>query len=93
MVPFCPKNIFGLVEARVHAALAMPATLAAVGAIFQDLPALCPCTPVSRAERCKPCLVALVPTLGCSRPLPPSLLLLAPALSGIIMPGYVFLFK
>ena len=31
--------------AIVHAALAMPATLAALGAIFQAFPALCPCEP------------------------------------------------
>ena len=36
---------FGLVETRVHAALAMPTTLAALGAIFQACPALCPCEP------------------------------------------------
>ena len=42
MVPLCPKN-FGLVETRVHAALAMHATLAALGAIFQAFPALYPC--------------------------------------------------
>ena len=49
-----------------------------------------PVSPVSRADRCKPCPVALVPTLGCSRPLPRSLLLLAFALSGNIIPGYIF---
>ena len=49
-------------------------------------------SPVFRAEKCKPCPVALVPTLGCSRPLPPGLLLLASALSGNIRPGYVFFF-
>ena len=42
MVPLCPKNIFSLVETRVHAAFAMPATLAAPGAIFQASPAPCP---------------------------------------------------
>ena len=47
MVPPCPKKILGMVETRVHAALAMAATLAALGAIFQDFPALC---------RCEPCL-------------------------------------
>ena len=40
-----PKTMFGLVETRVHAALAMPATLAALGAIFQAFPAPCPCGP------------------------------------------------
>ena len=39
------KKTFGLVETRVHAALAMPATLAALDAILQALPALCPCEP------------------------------------------------
>ena len=39
------NKIFGLVEIRVHAALAMPATPAALGAIFQPFPALCPCEP------------------------------------------------
>ena len=47
-------------------------------------PLYVPVSPDSRAKRCKPCPVALVPTLGCSRPLPPSLLLLASALSGNI---------
>ena len=45
MVPHCPKFFFDLVETRVHAALAMPAALAALGAIFQAFPALCPCEP------------------------------------------------
>ena len=50
MVPLCPEMFFGLVETRVHAALAMHAALAALGAIFQAFPAqafpaLCPCEP------------------------------------------------
>ena len=45
MVPLCPQKILGLVETRVHAALAMPATLAALGVIFKTFPALCPCEP------------------------------------------------
>ena len=40
-----PKKKLVLVETRVHAALAMHATLAALGAIFQAFPALCPCEP------------------------------------------------
>ena len=44
MVPLCPKQILGLVETRAHAALAMPATRAALGAIFQASP-LCLCEP------------------------------------------------
>ena len=40
-----PQEIFRLVETRVHAALAMPATLAALGAIFQGFPSRCPCEP------------------------------------------------
>ena len=55
-----PLKKVGLVETRVHAALAMPATFAALGGISQAFPALCPC---------EPCPVALVPTLDCSRPL------------------------
>ena len=39
------QHIFGLVETRVHAALAMPAPLAALGAIFQAFPPLRPCEP------------------------------------------------
>ena len=39
------KCFSGLIETRVHAALAMPATLAALAAIFQAFPALCPCEP------------------------------------------------
>ena len=89
MVPIYPKQIV-LVETRVHAALAMPATLAAIGAIFKLSSLDVPVSPVSRAERCKPCPVALVPTLGSSRPLPPSLLLLASALSGNLIPGCLF---
>ena len=46
MVPlYPPHEIFGLVKTRVHVALAMPATLAALGVIFQSFPALCPCEP------------------------------------------------
>ena len=52
-----------------------------------------PVSPVSRAERCKPCPVALVSTLGRSRSLSLSLILLASALSGNIITGYVFFFK
>ena len=44
MVPLCPKNIFGLVETRVRAALVMHATHAALG--VQVFPALCPCEPL-----------------------------------------------
>ena len=40
-----PQKTIGLVEIRVHAVFAMPATLAALGAIFQAFPALCPCEP------------------------------------------------
>ena len=39
------NKVFSLVEPRAHAALAMPATLAALGAIFQAFPAVCPCEP------------------------------------------------
>ena len=39
------RKICGQVETRVHAALAIPATLAALGATFQAFPALCPCEP------------------------------------------------
>ena len=61
----------------------MTATLAALGAIFHAFPALCPCElRLSRGEM--QAVVALVPTLGCSRPLPLSLLPLASALSAII---------
>ena len=42
MVPLCPI-FFALFEIRVHAVLEMPTTLAALGAIFQAFPALCPC--------------------------------------------------
>ena len=60
MVPRCPKNntvlSLGLVETRVHAALAMPATLAALGAILQAFPALCPCEPrLPRGDQAVPC--------------------------------------
>ena len=42
---FAHNKIFGLVETRVHATLAMPATLATLVVIFQVFPALCPCEP------------------------------------------------
>ena len=45
MVPRFPKIVFGLVETRVHAALAMPAALAVLCAIFQAFPALRPFEP------------------------------------------------
>ena len=40
-----PKKICGLIETRVHAALAMHANLGALGAIFQAFPAPSPCEP------------------------------------------------
>ena len=86
-----PKISLGLVGTRGHDALAMPATLAALSAIFQAFPVLCLCKPRLQRGEMQACPVALVPTLGCSRPLLPSLLLVASALSGNIIPGYVFL--
>ena len=56
-------------------------------------PLYVPLSPVTRAERCKPCPVALVPTLGCFRSPPPSLLLLTCALSGSVIQGSVFILK
>ena len=69
------NKVFGLVETRVHAALAMPATLGALGSIPQALLALCPCGPrLPRGEmQAAPC-GARSNKIGCSRPLPPSLL-------------------
>ena len=84
----CQNKILRLIETRVHAALAMSATLAAVGAIFKLSTPYVLARPVFRAQRCKPCPVVLVSTLGCSRCLPPSPLLLASALSGNIIPRY-----
>ena len=67
-------------------------TLAELDAIFQAFLALRPFEPRrSRGERCKPCPVALVPTIGCFRPPPPSLLLLRFALSASIIPGSVIM--
>ena len=40
-----PQKYLALVETRVHAALAMHATLVALGAIFKAFPALCPSEP------------------------------------------------
>ena len=77
----------------VHTTLATHATLAtlaALGVIFQAFPALCPFEPRRPRRGCKPYPVALVPTLGCFRPPPPSLLLLTSALSGSIIPGSLY---
>ena len=50
------------------------------------LPPFClPVSPVTRAARCKPCPVALVPILGCSRPPARNLDLVRSAMSGSIM--------
>ena len=77
-----------------HATLTTHATLAlaALGVIFQAFPLYVPLSPVARAERCKPCLVTLTPTLCFFRPLTPGLLLTR-ALSGSILPGSVFMLK
>ena len=85
-----PKKMHGLVETRVHDALEMPATLAALGAIFGAFPALCPCEPrLPRGEmQAVPC--GARSNIRRSRPLPPRLLLLASALSGNIIPGMYF---
>ncbi len=60
---------------------------------FKLFPLYVPVSPVPRAERYKPCPVGLVLPLGCDRPQSPSLLLLASALSGHIIPGCIFWFK
>ena len=52
-----------------------------------------PVSPVAHAPRFKPCPVALVPTLGCSRPPARNLHLLRSALSGRIIPEYIFVLK
>ena len=56
-------------------------------------PLYAPLSPVDRGQRCRPCLLALVSTLGCFRPPPSSLLLLTSALSGSIIRGSVFRLK
>ena len=93
MVSLCPPKTFGLIETRVHAALAMPATLAPLGAIFQAFPALCPCEPRLPREEMQAVLCGVRSN---TRHLPASTtqpLLLASALSGNMRPRYVFLFK
>ena len=47
MVPLCSEKFYLLLfwSRLVHAALAMHATLDALGTIFQAYPALCPCEP------------------------------------------------
>ena len=91
MVPLCPNNIFGLVETRVHAALAMHATLAGLDAIFQAFPTLCPCEPrLPRGE------MQAVPCGACSnsRLLPASTSQPPPAgIRSVRKPRYRFLFK
>ena len=52
-----------------------------------------PVSPVARAARCKPCPVALVPTLGCSRPPARNLDLVRSALSGRIIPEDIFILE
>ena len=46
----------------------MPATLAALGAIFQAFPALCSCEPRLPRGEMQAVPMALVPTLGCPQP-------------------------
>ena len=58
------------------------------------LPPFCvPVSPVARAERCKPCPVALVPTLDRSRSPAHNLDLVRSALSGLIMPEDLYILK
>ena len=56
-------------------------------------PLYAPVSPVARAPRFKPCPVALVPTLGCSRPPTRNFYLLRSSLSGRIIPAYIYLFQ
>ena len=56
-------------------------------------PLYVPVSHVARAARCKPCPVALVSTLGCSRPPARNLDLLGSALFGRIIPEYIFILK
>ena len=87
------KIILGLVETCVYAALAMLATLAALGAIFKAFPALCPCElRLPRGE---------MQTVPCGARSNSRLLLAStsqPSTAGIryvgnLIPGYVFLCK
>ena len=69
MVPLCSIFFSSLLlfwSRFVHAALAMHATLATPSSKLSPL--YVPVSPVARAAKCKPCSVALVPTLGCCRP-------------------------
>ena len=75
----------------MHAALAMHATLAAPSSKLPPL--YVPVSPVARAARCKPCPIALVPTLGYSRPLAGNLDLLRSAPPGRLISGSIFILK
>ena len=87
MVPLCPpKNIWPGRDSRACCARDACHPRRARRHL-PSFPRSVPVSPVSSAERCKPCPVALV---RCSRPLLPNLLLLASALPGTIIPGYVF---
>ena len=92
MFPLCPENIY-LTWSRLACMLRSrcppPSPRSAPSSKLSPL--YVPVSPDSRAERCEPCPVALVPTVGCSRPLPLSLLL-ASALSGNIIQGYICIF-
>ena len=94
MVPLCPEKFSLLLlfwSRFMHAALTMHAILAAPSS--KPPPLYVPVSPVARAARCKPCLVALVSTLGCSRPPARNLDLLRSALSGRIIPESIFILK
>ena len=99
MVYHSVRKGFLLHRVRVNGALLPPRRMppsppSPCSALSSKLcPLYVPLSPVARAERCKPYPVALVPTLGCFRPPPPSLLLLASALSTSIIPGYIFMLK
>ena len=73
MVPLCPKKYlpWSRFACMLRSRCLLPSPRAAPSSKLSPL--YVPVSPVSRVERCKPCPVARVPTLGCSWPLPPNL--------------------
>ena len=92
-------NLLLLWSRLAHAPPAMHDTLAALGTIFSPIrsgpsfPRSVPVSPVAPAARCKPCPVALVPTLGCSRPPARNLDLVRSARPGRIIREDMFILK
>ena len=95
MLPLCSEKFVCCCSGRDSCMLPSRCMLPSLHPVpSSKLPPFClPVSPVTRAARCKPCPVALVPILGCSRPPARNLDLVRSARPGRIIREDMFILK